>query len=421
MKNDFLNIFKEDFLCKISLIFILLFPIILLSGSAIINSSIVLTNIFFLIHIIREKKIYIFKNNIFYLLLAFWLFLIINTLLNNDFNQNYSRSFGFIRFIILIFLFEYFFSYKNYKFKKLIFNFWTLIFAIISSDLIFEYIFGFNTFGFETPYYGRLAGFMGDQLKIGHWYTCFSLIVLANSLKNNNKTFYFLLLLSIIVSFLIGERANFIRLFIATTFLVIFVQNFSFKFFTSASVVVFSIFFIISLSNEVILAKIKNRYVDQIYNVLKNDSIKKINNNFENTYTPMYFNAYDLFKKNKLLGIGVGSYLKKSHENYNINSEINGYRILPNTHPHQYHFEILATVGLPGYLFIVIFLLFFLFKSLRFYLKIRNPINLCSFLFVFVFCIPLLPTGSFFTTYGASMFWLNFSIMNLGNFKNLDY
>ena len=125
--------------------------------------------------------------------------------------------------------------------------------------------------------------------------------------------------------------------------------------------------------------------------------------------------------KNKLLGIGVGSYLKKSQENYNINNKINGYRILPNTHPHQYHFEILATVGLPGYLFIVTFLLFFLFKSLRFYLKIRNPINLCSFLFVFVFCIPLLPTGSFFTTYGASMFWLNFSIMNLGNFKNLDY
>jgi len=59
-------------------------------------------------------------------------------------------------------------------------------------------------------------------------------------------------------------------------------------------------------------------------------------------------------------------------------------------------------------------------KSLRFYIKERNIMNLTSFLFILVFCIPLIPTGSFFTTYGASMFWLNFSLMNLGNFKNMN-
>jgi hypothetical protein len=40
---------------------------------------------------------------------------------------------------------------------------------------------------------------------------------------------------------------------------------------------------------------IKYRYFDQIYNVLKLDTFKEMNNN--NAYTPMYFNAYDLFKK----------------------------------------------------------------------------------------------------------------------------
>ena len=93
---------------------------------------------------------------------------------------------------------------------------------------------------------------------------------------------------------------------------------------------------------------------------------------------------------------------------------------LPNTHPHQYHFEILATLGLPGYLFIITFLLYFLIKSFRFYINQKNYINLSSSLFILVFLIPLLPTGSFFTTYGASMFWLNFSLMNLGNFKNMN-
>ena len=37
-----------------------------------------------------------------------------------------------------------------------------------------------------------------------------------------------------------------------------------------------------------------------------------------------------------------------------------------------------------------------------------------------VFLIPLLPTGSFFTTYGASIFWLNFALMNLGNINNIE-
>ncbi len=421
MKDEILDIFKEDFTIKVSFVFIFLFPIILLIGSALINTSIVIMNIFFLAHIFNKKKFSIFNNDIFYLLFALWAILIINTLLNDNFIKNSERSFGFIRFILLIFSFSYFLSYKNFKFKKIILNFWTMIFIIVSIDLIFEYFFGFNTLGFESPYYGRLAGLMGDQLKIGHWYLCFSLIVLANSLKNNNKTFYILLLLSLCISFLIGERANFIRLFIATTFLVIFVQNFSFKFFASVTVAIFFIFSLINFSNDVILAKIKNRYVDQIYNVLKDDSIKKINNNFDNVYTPMYFNAYDLFKKNKLLGVGVGSFLKKSHENYTTNKEIDGYRILPNTHPHQHHFEILATLGLPGYIFIFLFLFYFLSKSIRFYFLKKEPINLSSFLMVFVFCLPLLPTGSFFNTYGAALFWLNFSLMNLGNFKNINY
>ncbi|MDA7713792.1 O-antigen ligase family protein [Candidatus Pelagibacter sp.] len=418
MKNNFIEIFKESLTVKILLFSILIFPIILLVGSAIINLSIVLMNAFFLIHVINEKKYQIFKNDIFYILIAFWFFLILNTMLNEDFNENYSRSFGFIRFILLIFLFTYFLSYKDYKFKKLVFNFWSIIFAVVTIDLIVEYIFGFNTLGFKTPYNGRLVGFMGDQLKIGHWYICFSLIVLANYF-NQHKIFYFLLLLSIIVSFIIGERANFIRLFIAISLLVIIARLLRLKililliFFTSFFVYL-AVTFDRSPGNG-----LKYRYFNQIYPVLKLNSIKEINNN--NTYTPMYINAYDLFKKNKLLGVGPGSYLIKSHENFQAKKEINGYKIIPNTHPHQFHFEILATLGLPGYLFILIFLVYFLSKSLRFYIKKRDATNLTSFLFILIFCIPLLPMGSFFTTYGASLFWLNFSLMNLGNFKNINY
>ena len=139
MKDEILDIFKENLTIKISFAFIFLFPIILLLGSALINTSIVIMNIVFLIHIYNEKKFKIFNNDISYLLFALWIFFIINTLLNNNFSENSERAFGFIRFILLVFSFSYFLSYKNFQFKEIIFNVWLIIFIIVSLDLTFEF------------------------------------------------------------------------------------------------------------------------------------------------------------------------------------------------------------------------------------------------------------------------------------------
>ena len=163
----------------------------------------------------------------------------------------------------------------------------------------------------------------------------------------------------------------------------------------------------------------KDRFINVFVSQTKHDSILDFNNN--NKYTPLFVNAYTIFKENKLLGVGLGSYYEKSHEIYRTYRFRNYTRMIPNTHPHQYHFEILATLGLPGYIFIFSFLIYFMHKSFRYYLASKETINLSSLLVIFVFCIPLIPTGSFFTTYGASIFWLNFSLMNLGNFKNINY
>ena len=418
MKDEILNILKENLTIKISFILILLFPLVLLVGSSVVNTSIIAMNVFFLIHIISEKKLQIFNNDIFYLLLSLWVFLIINTLLNNDFNENYKRSFGFIRFILLVFSFSYFLSYKNFRYKKIIFNFWSFIFIIVSLDLIFEFFFGFNTLGFKSNYDGRLAGFMGDELKIGHWYLCFSLIFLSAN-YDKNKRFYFIFFTLIVISFFIGERANFIRIFIAFFAFILIIRRLTLKnsiFFVIP--IIFIMLFISNVGNEK-FHYFKERYVAEIFGPLKHNSFREFNNS--NKYTPLFLNAYTIFKENKLLGVGLGSYYEKSQEVYRTYRVRNYIKMIPNTHPHQYHFEILATLGLPGYIFIFSFLLYFLFKSFIFYCAKRDPINLSSFLMISVFCLPLIPTGSFFTTYGATLFWLNFSLMNLGNFKNINY
>ena len=276
MKSEILNLSKEKYLVKISLIFIFFFPIILLTGSAIVNSAIVLMNIIFLIHIFKEKKLQIFNNDFFYLFITLWFFLIINTLLNDNFTENYSRSFGFIRFVFLVFLFSYFFSYKDFLFKKTILNVWVLIFIIVSLDLFFEFIFGFNTLGFKNIFDGRLSGFMGDELKIGHWYLCFSLIILSNNF-NNHKKFYFFIILLLIVSFMIGERANFIRLVFATFFFLLFTKRLTFKS-IGVLLIVFSIIAIIGKNSHAI---IKSRFIDNTFgHLISSSSFKeyKLNN-----------------------------------------------------------------------------------------------------------------------------------------------
>ena len=49
-------------------------------------------------------------------------------------------------------------------------EFWTIIFVIISIDLIYEYFVGVNTLGFKSYMPGRLSGFFGDELVAGYFY-----------------------------------------------------------------------------------------------------------------------------------------------------------------------------------------------------------------------------------------------------------
>ena len=90
-------------------------------------------------------------------------------------------------------------------------------FFIVFFDLIFEYYFGHNILGFQSSMPGRLASFLNTELKIGNYYTGFSLLALSfifNYFRQKKKLFvFFLSILIILIGFLIGERSNFIKLF----------------------------------------------------------------------------------------------------------------------------------------------------------------------------------------------------------------
>ena len=76
------------------------------------------------------------------------------------------------------------------KFDKKIIKFWFLFFVVVTIDLLIEYIFGKNMLGNEAIYPGRLAGFTGDELKIGGFYFGFIFLSLSFLINQNYRLFY---------------------------------------------------------------------------------------------------------------------------------------------------------------------------------------------------------------------------------------
>ena len=111
----------------------------------------------------------------------------------------------------------------------------------------------------------------------------------------------------------------------------------------------------------------------------------------------------EVFNNHKLTGVGL--------KNYRIEVKKDGYSENPSIHPHQVHLELLSEIGITGYISFLFLFIFNLFLSIKNYIKNKNIYQLSGILFVLVSLIPIIPSGSFFTTYGATLFWLNFGLM----------
>ena len=119
------------------------------------------------------------------------------------------KSIGFLRFIILVYALAYYFKIYQEKILKI----WFLFFVLVSLDILFEYFNGSNILGFKAIYPGRIASFTGDELKIGGFYFGFIMLAISYLEGFKNRLFLFCAIVFFIISLLIGERSNFLKIF----------------------------------------------------------------------------------------------------------------------------------------------------------------------------------------------------------------
>ena len=405
--------YRNNKLETLSFFIISILPIIIFLGSGLLNLTILIIDILFLIEIYRTKKFKYLNNIFFYLLIFVWATFIINLFFFSvDYSNSILRTVGFLRFILFVFAIKYIFEIKENYYSVKIFKIWTAIFLLVSFDLIIEYIFGQNILSFKAELPGRLVGFFKDEMKIGHFYSSFILIALVtinkylDNYKNANdkkllKEFIFFSLAAIflITSFLIGERANFVRvLLMFIIFLLFFKKNF--KATISILLICGIIFTSLVLNND----RFKQRFWVTFLNPLIKYPVETL---FISPYGDHYKAALEVFNRNKFFGVGIRNYAPESSKNiYAKNASV---------HPHQVHFEFLAELGLFGYFCFFYFIFQSLFFSIRSFFIKNDFYKLSGILFIFVSLLPFIPSGSFFTTYGATLFWLNFAILVKNN------
>ena len=390
---------------------ILFLPISLLIGTAVSEFCMIIISLIFLAKVITSKKRKIFYNKIFFLLLILWIYLIINFLISENYHfANFNfRGPTFVKYILLIFAFIFFVKNKINE----VLSVWSIILTIVLVDVYFEFFIGHNLIGIKSYDPTRIASFLGNELKIGYFILGFNFLCLGfflQSFKKGSKMIklfaLFILLLILIGSFITGERSNFIKtLFCSLIILFFFDKQFiKYKIIFGISAIILMIA-TLSLSS-----KLNIRYNGQIINNIEKKGI--IESIKETQHGAHYYTAIEIFKKNIFFGVGSKNFRiecsKKDYYNPNyLRSEERC-----STHPHQIYLELLSEHGLIGTLIVLYVIFYILIGNIRVFLVKRNYIHLASIAFILSTFLPIIPSGSFFVSFDATIFWLNFAIMN---------
>ena len=394
---------------------ICLIPFSLLISSGAAELSIIIVSTFFFINFNYIQKKTFYKID-FILLSLFWFFLILNLFFSLNKEASFARNFFFFRYILYII--SLIFIFKNKKNLNFVLIVWLILTTIVAFDIFFEFFNKKNILNLESYDPTRIASFLGKELKIGHYMLGFSFIsigYLIDKSKKNNLFHAFLIVLLMLFFttsvILTGERSNTIKFIIGLIIFIFLSNNYIF----AKKKIILSIILISLFSSYLFSEKLKYRAKAIIVPIKNNGVIEAFK---QTQHASHYYTAIKIFKEYPVFGIGNKNFREECAKDIYYNKDYKYTEQRCTTHPHQIYFEFLSEHGLIGSATILFVIFYITIKGVKIYRKNKSMVHLGSISFILTQFIPLLPSGSFFTSWNAIIFWTNFAILLFYNNKN---
>jgi O-antigen ligase len=421
--NKHITTFFSD---KIIFLLVFFFPLIIVLRTAAINIAVTIVSVIMLFYIFKNNQIKFFKNKLVTYIIIFFSFIFINSIVHFTSFDLLLKSLGNFRYLLLSMAVVFVFEKISEKQKIFFIYFNIIIISLIALDVLYQFIFYKDIFGFVPGMCNnilpikcvRFSGAFGNELIAGSYLSQIGFLILVLFLNLDLKKIYFnslikffLCSLLLVIILLTGERAP----------LLIVMLSIFFIFFFKKKIINFFFFFIFLLSLIFFAAQkiesINTRFIklfDGWGSTSKHISI--VNKIIESPWSFHYQAAIELFLEKPIFGHGPKSF-RIMCENTNIDKKTReqrdyyrDYRAC-STHPHNYLLEFLSEHGVVGGVFFI-GLIFIVFSSI--YKKCINykdndlPILIGIGSLILAIIFPFKPSGSFFSTFNASVLFYIF-------------
>lgn len=331
-----------------------------------------------------------------------------------------SKSFFYIRYLFLYFSIKFLVQNKIINFKYFFLT-TTLLVFFVAFDILIQFIFGKDIFGYTTVSIRALSGPFGSELIAGSYLQrffpfLFFFIFYFSQFKKKLLLVtisIFLILFAIVLS---GNRMPFIMSIFAI-FLIFLSEKKIRKYLITIFIFCLLIFSFTYFFNK----GVKDNY-NAFYGQIKKMASIFVEKKIDRKNMPYYFHEfesfYDTWQINKYFGGSVRSFriFCPIRENIDVDE-----RSTCNTHPHNYYLEIISELGIFGLLLIlsVMFLLLkiSLLKILNDNFKNSKILMIPFFILLITEIFPIKNTGSFFSTWNSAYIFILIGCLSGLNLK----
>ena len=389
---------------KMAALLVYLIPFALVTGPFLPDLFLCLVGIYFLVTSYKNKLINYYKNKFVYIFFIFYIYLLLISFFSQEIYPSLHATLFYFRY--LFFSLGIWYLFKNVKnFAKNLGISILLATTIVALDGYYEWIFGYNIFGWTANHATRLSGFFRDELIIGGYLArlvplSFALLLYSFHLTKKNMIIgLFLLVFFSIIIFGSGERAAFLFIMMFSFLIVLLSNNFKFyKLITFTLLILIIALITIYVPHSAL--KVEETFVNITHNRLLPFAP------YSNLHEEHYIVALRMFVEQPIFGQGPNMFPELCHlPKFDFERGCT-------LHPHNNYIELLAETGIIGvsFLFFTFFIISFLLlkQFLSFFFNYKKMPDYIIFLLILLFTMtwPLIPTGSFYSNYTNVMYYL---------------